>query len=281
MDGEVPFSQGFLDRLFAGPSTLVGLVPLIHPLKDLLAAVGRVQTTMVSVRDLEVGHVYMLWSHRGDLLREKQCDEILDIDFYEKSLQIVSIEDLHIGIFNHISDLFEGSLVHSIAGIELLNSKEKEDWEKAYAQGCERGMHAKVTTSGEALLTVAKCTAAPDLIESVRARTDYTEEEKIHLEDMIDRTEGSTLDFSSPDWPGRTEEELADLNPGKHGLHLERSVINLAKGRAKDTLDEDYVARRNAVDFGVPLINNPLLADLYVQALGRKMKLGEVGAVSN
>ena len=58
-------------------------------------------------------------------------------------------------------------------------------------------------------------------------------------------------------------------------------MINLAKGRAKDTLDEDYVARRNAVDFGVPLINNPLLADLYVQALGRKMKLGEVGAVSN
>ncbi|MBZ6398041.1 MAG: hypothetical protein LBF18_23825 [Pantoea sp.] len=55
----------------------------------------------------------------------------------------------------------------------------------------------------------------------------------------------------------------------------------MAKGRAKDTLDEDYVARRNAVDFGVPLINNPLLADLYVQALGRKMKLGEVGAVSN
>ncbi|GAA5980761.1 hypothetical protein JCM10908_001769 [Rhodotorula pacifica] len=60
-----------------------------------------------------------------------------------------------------------------------------------------------------------------------------------------------------------------------------QSVINLSKGRAKDTLDEDYVARRNAVDFGVPLINNPLLADLYVQALGRKMKLGEVGAASN
>lgn len=59
------------------------------------------------------------------------------------------------------------------------------------------------------------------------------------------------------------------------------SVINLAKGRAKDTLDEDYVARRNAVDFGIPLVVNPLLAELYVQALGRKMKLGEVGAVSN
>ncbi|EJT96748.1 carbamoyl-phosphate synthase [Dacryopinax primogenitus] len=33
-------------------------------------------------------------------------------------------------------------------------------------------------------------------------------------------------------------------------------VINLAKARGKDALDEDYVARRNAVDFGIPLINN-------------------------
>ncbi|GAA6036605.1 hypothetical protein JCM8097_001248 [Rhodosporidiobolus ruineniae] len=57
-----------------------------------------------------------------------------------------------------------------------------------------------------------------------------------------------------------------------------QSVINLAKARGKDIYDEDYVARRNAVDFGIPLVNNPLLADLYVQALARKMKLGEVGA---
>ncbi|KWU46669.1 hypothetical protein RHOSPDRAFT_31485 [Rhodotorula sp. JG-1b] len=332
MDGEVPYSQAFLDRLFAGPSTLVGLVPPIQPFKDLLAAVGRVKTMLGSVKDLEVGRVYMIWSHRGDLLGEKECDDIIDIDFYEMSLQILSIEDLHVGISYHISDLFEGSLVHSIAGVELLNSREKEDWERAYEQGKR---------------------AAPDLIESVRARTDYTEEEKINLEEMINRT---TLHSSSPDWPGRTEEELADLNPGEHGLHLERllvilwtalarvgnlerrtelfrlfqrlpmtvsewrdydrsddhvtgvvgqlerlsvstaasqpdqevfdeadiqSLINLAKGRAKDTLNEDYVARRNAVDFGVPLINNPLIADLYVKALGRKMKLGEVGPVSN
>ncbi|BGO94662.1 hypothetical protein NBRC10512_004908 [Rhodotorula toruloides] len=60
-----------------------------------------------------------------------------------------------------------------------------------------------------------------------------------------------------------------------------QSVINLAKARGKDTVDEDYVARRNAVDFGVPLINNPLLAELYVQALSRKMKKGEVGKANN
>jgi hypothetical protein len=36
------------ERETCSQSTLVGLVPLIRPLKDLLAAVGRVQTTMVS-----------------------------------------------------------------------------------------------------------------------------------------------------------------------------------------------------------------------------------------
>jgi carbamoyl-phosphate synthase large subunit len=30
-----------------------------------------------------------------------------------------------------------------------------------------------------------------------------------------------------------------------------QAVINLAKARGRDTLDEDYVARRNAVDFGI------------------------------
>ncbi|GAA5922065.1 carbamoyl-phosphate synthase (glutamine-hydrolyzing) CPA2 [Sporobolomyces koalae] len=55
-----------------------------------------------------------------------------------------------------------------------------------------------------------------------------------------------------------------------------QSVINLAAARGKNQVDEDYVARRNAVDFGLPLINNGLLAELYVEALARKMKLGEL-----
>ncbi|BGP12659.1 hypothetical protein JCM10213_008796 [Rhodosporidiobolus nylandii] len=60
-----------------------------------------------------------------------------------------------------------------------------------------------------------------------------------------------------------------------------QSVINLAKARGRDLVDEDYVARRNAVDFGIPLINNPLLAQLYVEALGKKMAKGEVGKANN
>ena len=36
-----------------------------------------------------------------------------------------------------------------------------------------------------------------------------------------------------------------------------RGVFNIAKSRAKTLLDEDYVMRRNAVDFGVPLFMEP------------------------
>jgi carbamoyl-phosphate synthase large subunit len=55
-----------------------------------------------------------------------------------------------------------------------------------------------------------------------------------------------------------------------------QSVINLAKFRGKSLVDEDYVARRNAVDFGIPLINNPLLAQLFVEALAKKVAKGEL-----
>ena len=36
-----------------------------------------------------------------------------------------------------------------------------------------------------------------------------------------------------------------------------RGVFNIAKERGKTLRDEDYVMRRNAVDFGVPLFMEP------------------------
>ncbi|SCZ90614.1 BZ3500_MvSof-1268-A1-R1_Chr1-3g02101 [Microbotryum saponariae] len=53
-------------------------------------------------------------------------------------------------------------------------------------------------------------------------------------------------------------------------------VVNLASSRGKNTVDEDYVARRNAVDFGIPCLNNPLLAQLFVEAYGKKLRKGEL-----
>jgi carbamoyl-phosphate synthase large subunit len=68
-------------------------------------------------------------------------------------------------------------------------------------------------------------------------------------------------------------------------------VINLAKGRGTSATDEDYVARRyggfvaamgrgtdgydrNAVDFGLPLLNNARCAQLFVEALALKIPQG-------
>ncbi|CAK5282417.1 unnamed protein product [Mycena citricolor] len=51
-------------------------------------------------------------------------------------------------------------------------------------------------------------------------------------------------------------------------------VINLAQARGTSFTDEDYVARRNAVDFGLPLLNNAQCADLFVESLARKIPQG-------
>ena len=76
--------------------------------------------------------------------------------------------------------------------------------------------------------------------------------------------------------------------------HDIQCVINLAQGRGKSVTDEDYVARRcvshhalflcilrlitgkysNAVDFGLPLLNNPRTAQLFVDSLAKKMPQG-------
>lgn len=49
------------------------------------------------------------------------------------------------------------------------------------------------------------------------------------------------------------------------------AVMNLASARGRDTLDEDYVQRRNCVDFNIPLFNDPKCAVLFCQALEVKL----------
>jgi len=52
-------------------------------------------------------------------------------------------------------------------------------------------------------------------------------------------------------------------------------VFNLAKVRAETVVDEDYIMRRNAVDFGVPLFMEPKTAVLFAQCLKEKLPLKE------
>ncbi|KAM3439528.1 hypothetical protein NHJ13734_003693 [Beauveria thailandica] len=54
-----------------------------------------------------------------------------------------------------------------------------------------------------------------------------------------------------------------------------RGVFNLALARGKTTQDVDYVMRRNAVDFGVPLFMEPKTAMLFAQCMSEKLPRSE------
>jgi carbamoyl-phosphate synthase large subunit len=47
-------------------------------------------------------------------------------------------------------------------------------------------------------------------------------------------------------------------------------VINIPKSSHEDELTNDYLIRRKAVDFGVPLITDIHLAQRFVESLARK-----------
>lgn len=58
-----------------------------------------------------------------------------------------------------------------------------------------------------------------------------------------------------------------------------RGVFNLALARGKTTQDVDYVMRRNAVDFGVPLFMEPKTAELFARCMSEKIPKRREGVI--
>ncbi|KAF8434996.1 hypothetical protein L210DRAFT_988086 [Boletus edulis BED1] len=67
---------------------------------------------------------------------------------------------------------------------------------------------------------------------------------------------------------GASAVERGRIEHGGQTVEMHCEIINLAQGRE----DEDYVARRHAVDFALPLLNNAKCAALWVEALRRKIE---------
>jgi carbamoyl-phosphate synthase large subunit len=67
-------------------------------------------------------------------------------------------------------------------------------------------------------------------------------------------------------WPleEREPNTLSYIADGKIDL-----VINIPKNIEKEELDNDYLIRRKAVDFNVPLITNVQLAKRFIEAISR------------
>ena len=67
-------------------------------------------------------------------------------------------------------------------------------------------------------------------------------------------------------WPAEAPPNALD-RLGSRDIDL---VINIPKSSAEDELRNDYLIRRKAADFGIPLITNIQLAQRFVEALSRK-----------
>lgn len=78
-------------------------------------------------------------------------------------------------------------------------------------------------------------------------------EVKAHLEASAEPGEGEELSVEVIEFPKEDKRALRDVFK-KYDI---RGVFNIAKERGRTLLDEDYVMRRNAVDFGVPLFMEP------------------------
>jgi carbamoyl-phosphate synthase large subunit len=75
-------------------------------------------------------------------------------------------------------------------------------------------------------------------------------------------------------WPDEKEEPnaLTYISQGKIDL-----VINIPKSFEQEEVRNDYLIRRQAVEFGVPIITSPELASTLVGALQKPMSLVDKG----
>ena len=76
---------------------------------------------------------------------------------------------------------------------------------------------------------------------------------KAHLEAKAKPDQGEALSVEVIEFPKEDKRALRDVFK-KYDI---RGVFNLARDRGRTLLDENYVMRRNAVDFGVPLFMEP------------------------
>ena len=151
-------------------------------------------------------------------------------------------------------------------GVEMSSTGEMacfgKDLVEAYWTAMQSTMNFRLPQPGEGLLFGGD-TTQPDLAKIV----DYLHplgykmfaantEVKEHLESL---SKGS-VSVEVIEFPVQDKRALREVFE-KYDI---RGVFNLAKRRASSMVDEDYVMRRNAVDFGVPLFMEPKVSLLRV-----------------
>lgn len=144
-------------------------------------------------------------------------------------------------------------------GVEMSSTGEiasfGKDLTEAYWASLQSTMNFRVPEPGEGIL-LGGSTELPELPQIVKYLQPLgykffatSPDVKRHLEHGGDgKVEVEVIEFPT------TDKNALRKVFQKYDI---RGVFNIAKSRAKTLLDEDYVMRRNAVDFGVPLFMEP------------------------
>ena len=154
-------------------------------------------------------------------------------------------------------------------GVEMASTGEMacfgKDIVEAYWAAMQSTMNFRLPQPGEGLLFGGD-TSQPYLAQ-IAARLRplgyklYAANEvvKQHLENAA-REHGEEVAVEVIEFPKTDKRKLREVFQ-KYDV---RGVFNLAKTRASSLVDEDYVMRRNAVDFGVPLFMEPKVRSLLI-----------------
>ncbi|KAK8168501.1 hypothetical protein IWX90DRAFT_108026 [Phyllosticta citrichinensis] len=158
-------------------------------------------------------------------------------------------------------------------GVEMASTGEMacfgKDLVEAYWTSVQSMMNFRVPEPGEGLLFGGDI-SKPELVKIVNylAPLGYklfaaNPDVKNHLE----KTANGNVSVEVIEFPKEDKRALREVFE-KYDI---KGVFNLAKTRASSLVDEDYVMRRNAVDFGVPLFMEPKTAQLFAQCCSEKL----------
>ncbi|KAL1837953.1 hypothetical protein VTJ49DRAFT_3224 [Mycothermus thermophilus] len=162
-------------------------------------------------------------------------------------------------------------------GVEMASTGEMacfgKDLVEAYWTSLQSAMNFRVPEPGEGILfggdlTKGWLTTVVDYLAPLGYKLYAADPEvKEHLE----KTSKHKIKVEVIDFPTADKRALREVF-AKHDI---RGVFNLAQARGKTIMDVDYVMRRNAVDFGVPLFMEPQTAMLFAQCMSEKLPRSE------
>lgn len=158
-------------------------------------------------------------------------------------------------------------------GVEMASTGEMacfgKDLVDAYWASMQSAMNFRMPEPGEGLLFGGELkkewlTQIVDYLSPLGYKLFAADNE---VKQFIESTSKNKVTVEVIEFPKEDKRALRDVFK-KYDI---RGVFNLALARGKTVWDTDYVMRRNAVDFGVPLFMEPQTAILFAQCMSEKL----------